>query len=61
MDAPRLRREVLFEGLREDEILNLPKEAIAELVLIGEPMVFRIGSGERNHHEVHHDEDDKSV
>jgi len=44
MDAPRPRREVLFEGLREDEILNLPKEAIAELVLIGEPMVFRVGS-----------------
>jgi hypothetical protein len=44
VDAPRPRREVLFEGLREDEILNLPKEAIAELVLIGAPLVFRVGS-----------------
>jgi hypothetical protein len=44
MDAPRPRREVLFERLREDEILNLPKETIEELVLIGEPLVFRVGS-----------------
>jgi hypothetical protein len=44
MDAPRPRREVLFEGLREDEILNLPKETIEQLVLIGEPLVFRVGS-----------------
>ena len=44
MDAPRPHREVLLESLREDEILNLPKEAIEQLVLIGEPLVFRVGS-----------------
>jgi hypothetical protein len=44
MDAPRPRREVPFEGLRQDEILNLPKETIEQLVLIGEPLVFRVGS-----------------
>ncbi len=38
------RREVLFEGLREDEILNLPSETIQQLVLLGEPLVFRAGS-----------------
>jgi hypothetical protein len=44
MDASRPRREVLFEGLREDEILNLPRETIEQLVLLGEPLVFRVGS-----------------
>jgi hypothetical protein len=44
MDAPRPRREVLFEGLREDEILNLPNETVEQLVLLGEPIVFRVGS-----------------
>ena len=44
MDAPRPRREVLFEGLREDEILNLPKETVEQLVLLGEPLVFYVGS-----------------
>lgn len=44
MDTPRPRREVLFEGLREDEILNLPKETVEQLVLFGEPLVFRVGS-----------------
>src|ERR1700722_20153551 len=44
MDAPRPRGEVLFEGLPENEILKLPKETIEELVLIGEPLVFRVGS-----------------
>jgi hypothetical protein len=44
MDVPLPRREVLFEGLREDEILNLPKEAVEQLVLFGEPLVFRAGS-----------------
>jgi hypothetical protein len=42
--CPPPRREVLFEGLRKDEILNLPKETIEQLVLIGEPLVFRVGS-----------------
>jgi hypothetical protein len=37
-------REVLFEGLQEDEILNLPKETVEQLILLGEPLVFRVGS-----------------
>lgn len=37
-------REVLFEGLTEDEILKLPSEEIEGLVLLGEPLVFRAGS-----------------
>jgi hypothetical protein len=37
-------REVLFEGFSEEEILNLPKETIEQMVLIGEPIVFRVGS-----------------
>jgi hypothetical protein len=38
------RRDVLFEGLTEDQILNLPKSAVEQLILIGEPLVFRAGS-----------------
>ena len=34
------RREVLFEGLSEQEILNLPSEELENLVLLGEPLVF---------------------
>jgi hypothetical protein len=37
-------RKVLFEGLREEEILNLPREIVEQLILLGEPLVFRIGS-----------------
>lgn len=37
-------REVLFEGFREEEILNLPNETVEQLVLLGEPIVFRVGS-----------------
>lgn len=37
-------REVLFEGLREEDILNLPKEEVEQLILLGEPIVFRVGS-----------------
>jgi hypothetical protein len=44
MDARMPKREVLFEGLREEEILNLPKETVERLILLGEPIVFRIGS-----------------
>ena len=36
--------ELKFEGLTEEEILELPKHAIEELILIGEPLVFRAGS-----------------
>jgi hypothetical protein len=38
------QRELKFEGLTEEEILELPKHAIEELILIGEPLVFRAGS-----------------
>ena len=38
------RREVLFEGLTEDEILRLPAEMVEELIVVGEPLVFRAGS-----------------
>ena len=38
------RHEVLFEGFRQDEILNLPKETVEQLILLGEPLVFRVGS-----------------
>ena len=37
-------REVLFEGFREEEILNLPNETVEDLILLGEPIVFRVGS-----------------
>ena len=37
-------REVLFEGLSEEEILNLPQEELQNLILLGEPLVFRAGS-----------------
>jgi hypothetical protein len=38
------QREILFEGLSEDEILQLPNRDVEELILIGEPIVFRAGS-----------------
>jgi len=38
------QREVLFEGWTESEILHLPKETIEELIMLGEPLVFRAGS-----------------
>ena len=42
-DANR-RKEILFDGLSEEEILGLPVEQIEGLVLTGQPMVFRAGS-----------------
>lgn len=38
------RRQVKFEGLTEEEILDLPKDTVDALILIGEPIVFRAGS-----------------
>jgi hypothetical protein len=38
------RREILFEGLTDDQILSLPRETIEELIIFGEPIVFRTGS-----------------
>jgi len=38
------QRQVLFEGLSEDEILTLPPETFEQLILLGEPIVFRAGS-----------------
>ncbi len=40
------QREVLFEGLREEEILRLPQEHLEQLVLLGEPLVCRVGSAQ---------------
>lgn len=40
------QREVLFEGLREKEILSLPQEHIENLILLGAPLVFRVGSAQ---------------
>ena len=37
-------RELRFEGYSEEEILNLAEETIHSLVLIGQPVVFRIGT-----------------
>jgi len=37
-------REVLFEGLTEREILNLAQEEVENMILLGEPLVFRAGS-----------------
>ncbi len=42
--APGRSREVLFEGLTSDEILSLRKDAVEQLVLVNEPIVFRAGS-----------------
>jgi hypothetical protein len=44
MEAHVPQREVLFEGLKEEEILDLPKETVEHLILLGEPIVFRVGS-----------------
>lgn len=37
-------REVLSEGMTGDQILELPKESVQQLVLLNEPIVFRVGS-----------------
>ena len=39
-----MSHKVKFEGLTEDEILNLPKDSVEALIVIGEPLVFRAGS-----------------
>ncbi|HSY92114.1 MAG TPA: hypothetical protein VK812_12125 [Candidatus Binatus sp.] len=44
MTSAVTQRELKFEGLTEEEILELPKHAVEELILIGEPLVFRAGS-----------------
>ena len=42
---PRLpKRESRFEGHSAEEILNLPKDTVEQLILIGEALVFRVGS-----------------
>jgi len=38
------QRKVLFEGLSEEEILSLAPETAEQLILLGEPIVFRAGS-----------------
>ncbi len=37
-------REILFEGLSSEEILNLPQESLNGFILLGEPVVFRAGT-----------------
>lgn len=37
-------REVLFEGLRGEDVLNPPKAEVEQLILLGEPIIFRIGT-----------------
>src|ERR1700732_1829907 len=44
MEAHVPQPKVLFEGLKEEEILDLPKETVEHLILLGEPIVFRVGS-----------------
>lgn len=36
--------EVCFEGFRDQDILNLPSAKFEQLILLGEPIVFRIGT-----------------
>ena len=43
-DAAHDRKEILFDGFSEDEILGLPIEQVEGLVLTGRPLVFRAGS-----------------
>lgn len=38
------RHQVKFDGLTEQEILDLPKDHIELLVLFGQPIVFTVGS-----------------
>jgi len=38
------KREILFEGLSENQILLLPADEIQNLILIGQPIVFRAGT-----------------
>jgi hypothetical protein len=44
MDSSSPKREVRFEGLSAEEIPNLPKITVEQLILIGEALVFRAGS-----------------
>lgn len=37
-------REILFEGLTPEAILELPAQEIEQLVLTGEPLIFTAGS-----------------
>ncbi len=39
-----MRREILFEGLTQEQILAMPEDAIQDLILLGEPITFRIGT-----------------
>ena len=38
------QHEILFEGFSEQQILSFPKETVEQLILVGEPIVFRGGS-----------------
>ena len=43
-NASESGREILFEGLTEKQILELPRDTVEQLILLGEPIVFRAGS-----------------
>jgi hypothetical protein len=43
-ESSAIRKEILFDGFSDEEILRLPPEQIEALVLNGEPLVFRIGT-----------------
>lgn len=38
------KREILFDGLSEEQILSLPGDEVEQLILLGKPLVFRAGS-----------------
>lgn len=39
-----IAKEITFEGYSLEEILSMPMEDISNFVLVGEPLVFQIGS-----------------
>ena len=41
---PMPGREALFEGFTEEEIPGLPAETVENLIILGEPIVFRAGT-----------------
>lgn len=43
-EPSQIRKEVLFEGLTEEEILGLSPDEIDGLIITGLPIVFRAGS-----------------
>jgi hypothetical protein len=44
MEQLMKRHEILFEGMSQDEILQLPSRDLDHLILLGDSIVFRAGS-----------------